>query len=176
HDKTRRGSIAVVKRRCSRPVVADPERRLAETVTPRVDEVRVLMVGDTGQVGNEVVNKKCVGDGALGGERPDNNRGGGAKQCELFGNSRSGHITQDDSGLVRCMSCPKCKNAATKMLRRARIYIRSQPRLRAVTSISIFTAASMSAAEIIVAAGRISPKYRRSTGQHGLKSSTSGRM
>src|SRR5258708_27200893 len=47
---------------------------------------------------------------------------------------------------------------------------------RAVTSISIFMRGSVSPAAIIVAAGRTSPKYLRSTGQHGSKSSTLGKM
>jgi hypothetical protein len=47
---------------------------------------------------------------------------------------------------------------------------------RAVTSISIFIRGSKRPAEIMVAAGRISPKYRRRTGQQGSKSSTLGRI
>src|SRR5690606_15388661 len=49
-----------------------------------------------------------------------------------------------------------------------------QVRRRAVTSISMRMRGSASPAESMVAAGRTSPKYRRSTGQHGSKSAASG--
>jgi hypothetical protein len=45
---------------------------------------------------------------------------------------------------------------------------------RAVTSISMRMRGSASPAEIIIAAGRISPKYLRSTGQHSRNSSALG--
>ena len=48
------------------------------------------------------------------------------------------------------------------------------PRLRAVTSISIRMRGSASPAEIIIAAGRTSPKYLRNTGQHCANSSALG--
>lgn len=47
-------------------------------------------------------------------------------------------------------------------------------RLSAVTSISIFIRGSSNPAEIIIAAGRTSPKYRLSTGQQGSKSAALG--
>ena len=53
---------------------------------------------------------------------------------------------------------------------------RSERRRRAVTSISIFARGSSRPATIIVAAGRLSPSQRRSTGQQGSKSARSGRM
>ena len=46
--------------------------------------------------------------------------------------------------------------------------------LKAVTSISIFIRGSARPAAIIMAAGRTSPKYLRSTGQHFGKSPPSG--
>lgn len=46
--------------------------------------------------------------------------------------------------------------------------------LRAVTSISMRIRGSSRFAEIIIAAGRTSPKYLRSTGQHSGNSSPSG--
>ncbi len=49
-------------------------------------------------------------------------------------------------------------------------------RFLAVTSISILTLGSMSPAVIIVAAGRTSPRYLRSTGQQTWKSSARGRI
>jgi len=49
-------------------------------------------------------------------------------------------------------------------------------RFRAVTSISIFMRGSARPADSMVAAGRISPKQRRSTGQQGSKSAAFGRM
>ena len=57
-----------------------------------------------------------------------------------------------------------------------RMLARRQDRRRAVTSISIFMRGSDRPATIIVAAGRMSPKARRRTGQHGSKSSRLGRM
>jgi hypothetical protein len=53
---------------------------------------------------------------------------------------------------------------------------RRQPRLRAVTSISIFMRGSARPALNIVAAGRMSPKWRRNTGQHFSNSEASGTM
>ena len=50
------------------------------------------------------------------------------------------------------------------------------PGRRAVTSISIRIRGSDSPQAIIVAAGRTSPNARRSTGQHGSKSSARGSM
>ena len=47
--------------------------------------------------------------------------------------------------------------------------------LRAVTSISIFIRGSARPAEIIMAAGRTSPKYFRMTGQQRSKSALSGK-
>ncbi|MDB5928161.1 MAG: hypothetical protein JWN13_7097 [Betaproteobacteria bacterium] len=49
-------------------------------------------------------------------------------------------------------------------------------RLRAVTSISIRMRGSASPAEIIVAAGRMSPKCLRRTGQHSGNSAAFGTM
>ena len=55
------------------------------------------------------------------------------------------------------------------------IYI-AHARLRAVTSISMRIFGSARPALIMVEAGRISPKYLRSTGQHCGNSSPLGRM
>ena len=82
------------------------------------------------------------------------------------------------AGIYNSKSDLFLRSGAVDVRPHRRVGRRHQPaeRLRAVTSISMRMRGSTRPAEIIVAAGRTSPRYLRITGQHDGYSDTTGKM
>lgn len=84
-------------------------------------------------------------------------------------------------GATQCLTCGADTDlpVAVRSMERLDVSLQAQSqayeRFSAVTSISIFMRGSARPAEIIMAAGRTSPKYWRSTGQHCSNSAPFGR-
>jgi len=57
------GAVPVIKRRSSGAVIADPEGRGAKAIAPGVDQIGILMIGDIREIGDEIVNQKCIRNG-----------------------------------------------------------------------------------------------------------------
>src|SRR5215210_9507465 len=95
------------------------------------------------------------------------------------GHSQPAAMRHAEARENRLLTSPKgrlCSSAPHELANMSEVQAQAPERFRAVTSISIRMRGSESPAEIIVAAGRTSPKCLRRMGQHSGNSLASGRM